>query len=536
MEFYKINPQYKDRLMLVEDNGSRVTYGDFEAFYERIERQLTGGRLMFLFCENTIGSVFFYLACLNRRIVPLLLDKNTDRALLTGLIETYQPEYLAMPQTLAGDILENGGAGDGRPERSGSVGNGCPEKSEGAGNGCPERCEGEGDGYPEGRDTESGERHGDGNIEIRCQAYNRKPVISEYEYGVFERTQLSPLHLHEDLALLLTTSGSTGSPKLVRQSRNNISSNAEAIAAYLELDASERPITSLPMNYTYGLSIINSHLLAGAAILLTQSTLFEKGFWEFFVREGATSISGVPYTYEMLKRLSFFDMELPSLRTMTQAGGKLAPRLHKEFAGYAAETGRKFIVMYGQTEATARMGYLPAKDAVAKCGSMGIAIPGGYFRLMEDETTEITTPDTVGELVYAGPNVTMGYAVSRMDLEKGDERGGILFTGDMAKRDADGYYYITGRKKRFLKLFGKRVNMDEIEQLIKAQYEGLSTACTGEDDRMRIYVAGQDKTFCDEAETWLARKTGIHPRAIQVIPIERIPTNEAGKTIYQDLP
>lgn len=342
--------------------------------------------------------------------------------------------------------------------------------------------------------------------------------------------------LPEELALLLTTSGSTGSPKLVRQSRKNISANAASIADYLDLNASERPITTLPMHYTYGLSIINSHLLAGAAVLLTNRSMVEKEFWEFFRQEQASSFGGVPYTYEILRRLSFFDMELPSLRTMTQAGGKLAPKLHREFAEYAAQTGRSFIVMYGQTEATARMGYLPAEDALRKCGSMGIAIPGGRFRLMEDKDVEITEPDRTGELVYEGENVTMGYAACRAGLAKGDERGGVLFTGDMAMRDADGYYYITGRKKRFLKLFGMRVNMDEIERLLKAEYEGVQAACAGEDDHMRIFLAGADEAFCRQAELWIAAKTGLHPSGLRVFPIDVIPKNSAGKTLYQKLP
>ena len=289
------------------------------------------------------------------------------------------------------------------------------------------------------------------------------------------------------------------------------------------------------MNYTYGLSIMNSHFQVGAAVLLTEHTLFEREFWDFFREQGATSFGGVPYTYQILKRLDFFKMELPSLRTMTQAGGKLPVNLHREFAEYAMSTGRKFIVMYGQTEATARMSYLPAKDAIRKCGSMGIAIPGGKFRIMEDASTEIKEPDTVGELVYSGPNVTMGYAECAADLEKGDERGGVLFTGDMAKRDAEGYYYITGRKKRFLKMYGKRVNMDEIEQLLRGRYEGVEIACTGEDDRMRIYMEGMDPASCEEAAEFLTEKTGLYPGGVRVLPIDKVPKNESGKTIYKEL-
>ncbi len=474
-EFYKINPGLSKRLMLLEDTGKGVTYGDFTAFYSSVENKLRTGTLLFLFCENSIGAVFFYLACLNKKIVPLLLDAKMEQALAARLIQTYAPDYIAFPADLCADV-----SADAVPAA-------------------------EGFGYT---------------------VYQYTPAGQRAPYPA----------LHPDLALLLTTSGSTGSPKLVRQSRKNISANAASIADYLDLNASERPITTLPMHYTYGLSIINSHLLAGAAVLLTNRSMVEKEFWEFFRQEQASSFGGVPYTYEILRRLSFFDMELPSLRTMTQAGGKLAPKLHREFAEYAAQTGRNFIVMYGQTEATARMGYLPAEDALRKCGSMGIAIPGGRFRLMEDKDVEITEPDRTGELVYEGENVTMGYAACRAGLAKGDERGGVLFTGDMAMRDADGYYYITGRKKRFLKLFGMRVNMDEIERLLKAEYEGVQAACAGEDDHMRIFLAGADEAFCRQAELWIAAKTGLHPSGLRVFPIDVIPKNSAGKTLYQKLP
>ena len=206
--------------------------------------------------------------------------------------------------------------------------------------------------------------------------------------------------LYDELALLLTTSGSTGSPKFVRQSYTNVLDNAKSIVKYLELDETEKPITTLPMNYTYGLSIINSHLLVGATILVTEKGLMQKEFWSFFKSAEATSFGGVPYTYEMLDRLRFYRMKLPSLRTMTQAGGKILPELHERFAKFANEQSIRFVVMYGQCEATARMGYLPHEHAVEKKGSMGIAIPGGKFHLVDVNGNAVTEPYTIGELVY----------------------------------------------------------------------------------------------------------------------------------------
>ncbi len=358
-------------------------------------------------------------------------------------------------------------------------------------------------------------------------------AFCEYGYCLLRTGYGNEYPLFPELALLLTTSGSTGSPKFVRQSYRNIRSNAESIAEYLELNEEERPITTLPMNYTYGLSILNSHLLVGATILVTDKGLMQREFWNFFKEQRATSFGGVPYTYEMLERLRFFRMDLPSLHTMTQAGGKLTVELHKKYAEYAAEKGTKFVVMYGQCEATARMGYLPADKAIEKCGSMGIAIPGGKFRLIDENGETVEKPLITGELVYEGPNVTLGYAECGEDLAKGDERHGILETGDMAQFDADGYFYIAGRKKRFLKIYGNRVNLDEVDQLIKGQFNGLDCASAGVDDHMYLFVT--DNAVADAVKEFIASKTGLNPAAFKVVVMDKIPKNDAGKTLYGEL-
>lgn len=340
--------------------------------------------------------------------------------------------------------------------------------------------------------------------------------------------------LFGDLALLLTTSGSTGSPKLVRQSYKNIRANTASIVEYLRLDSTERPITTLPMNYTYGLSIINSHLAVGATILLTEKSIMQREFWNFFSEQGATSFGGVPYTYEMLDKLMFFRRKLPSLRTMTQAGGKILPALHQKFAEYASREGKNFVVMYGQCEATARMSYLPPERALDKVGSMGVAIPGGRFSLIDVDGREIADPEVTGELVYEGENVTLGYAECADDLAKGDERRGRLVTGDMAKRDIDGYYYIVGRKKRFLKIFGNRVNLDETERLIKDRFLSMDCACGGVDDKMRIYITDADKA--KDVQDFVVEKTHLNFKAFEIVPIDSIPKNVSGKTLYSELP
>lgn len=353
-----------------------------------------------------------------------------------------------------------------------------------------------------------------------------------YNYVLLKTNYRKNFPLYDELGLLITTSGSTGSPKLVRQSYTNVLDNAQSIAKYLKLDDTERPITTLPMNYVYGLSIINSHFLVGATMLLTDKGLMQKEFWNFFKDQEATSFGGVPYTYEMLDKLRFFRMKLPSLKTMTQAGGKITPELHEKFAAYAEDQGKNFVVMYGASEATARMGYLPPEKAVEKKGSMGIPIPGGVFHLIGTDGNEITEPFTTGELVYIGKNVTLGYAEKGEDLILGDERHGRLETGDMAQFDNDGFYYIVGRKKRFLKVYGNRVNLDEIDRLIKGEFE-IEVASAGVDDHMYIFVT--DEKIADTVRDYVIGKTKLNPVAFRMVVIDEIPKNDSGKTLYKEL-
>ncbi|MBR6696998.1 MAG: AMP-binding protein [Lachnospiraceae bacterium] len=338
----------------------------------------------------------------------------------------------------------------------------------------------------------------------------------------------------KELALLLTTSGSTGSPKLVRQSYTNITANANSIAQYLEIVATDRAITTMPMSYTYCLSIINSHLLMGASIVMNEYSVIQREFWNVFKATEPTTFGGVPFIYEQLKALRFGRMNLPSLRYITQAGGKLSKEMAEEFNAICEEKGIKLIVMYGQTEATARMSYLPWEKAKEKAGSMGIAIPGGEFSLIDVDGRVITETDVVGELVYKGANVTLGYAQGYEDLNNGDDNQGVLVTGDMAKRDADGFYYIVGRKKRFLKMFGNRVNLDEVEGLLKK--ENYSCVCGGVDDKLKVYTTDADENVHQRIKEFLSETLSFTSKSFEVVYIEEIPRNEAGKVQYKDLP
>jgi long-chain acyl-CoA synthetase len=346
------------------------------------------------------------------------------------------------------------------------------------------------------------------------------------------RNLSSPLTLHQDLAVLLSTSGTTGSPKLVRLSHKNLAANAASIAAYLCIRPEDRPVTALPMHYSYGLSVIHSHLFVGATLLLTSESIASRSFWDFCGGEAATSFSGVPTMYEMLRKLRFEQMQLPSLRTLTQAGGRLAPEAIQYFAGLAQRRGWRFFVMYGQTEASPRMAYLPPERALDKSGSIGRPIPGGSFEIINGAGEPVTTPFTEGELIYRGANVMMGYAERPEDLALGDVSRGVLATGDLAYLDGEGFYYVTGREKRFLKVFGNRISLDDVEAFAKAT--GTQAAATGKDDLLMLAVRKPARPPSEIAVD-ICRQYRLHPSAVRVVEVPEFPISGAGKIRYPDL-
>jgi acyl-CoA synthetase (AMP-forming)/AMP-acid ligase II len=356
-------------------------------------------------------------------------------------------------------------------------------------------------------------------VELEFAGYG--PSVSG-EPGLLVNEQPQEMRIHPDLALLLSTSGSTGSPKLVRLTLQNLEANAVSITEYLGLTSKERPITSLPMPYSYGLSVMNSHLHAGAAIVLTEDGVLRREFWDVVDKYGCTSFAGVPYTYQLLLRAGLLAKKGASLKTLTQAGGRLEPESISAMVKLAGVRGWRFFVMYGQTEATARISYVPWEQLGGKIGSVGVPIPGGSLSI--DETKE--------ELIYEGPNVMMGYAECRADLAKGDELHGVLRTGDQARRDGDGYYYITGRLKRFQKMFGKRFNLDHVEKILAGSF-GTAVACYGRDDM--LIAAVEDCADTLRASETICQIFDLPRTAVKVVAVAEMPQTANGKLNYKRL-
>ncbi len=353
-----------------------------------------------------------------------------------------------------------------------------------------------------------------------------------WQNGELTRTDNPITPLYPELSHLLPTSGSTGSPKLVRHKYDNIEAAGLNISTFFELKETDRPLMVLPLYYTMGLSMIFSHFKVGATVLITGRNMTDPVFWKFIKEEAATSFTGVPYSFQILNLMRFFRMDLPALELMTQGGGKMERGLNLKFAEYCRDNNKRWIATYGQSECTARMAWLPAKWAIEKVGSIGIAVPNGELSLIDADGNAITTPHTEGEMCYRGKNVTLGYARSLEDLTLGDERNGFIRTGDLAYFDEDGCYYIVGRMGRFLKLFGMRVGLDECEQIIASDCHAES-ACVGTDEKMIVYIT--DPSKIQSVKDALVEKTHIVATSFEIRVIPEIPKNEAGKKLFSKL-
>lgn len=331
--------------------------------------------------------------------------------------------------------------------------------------------------------------------------------------------------MHDDLALLMSTSGSTGSPKLVRLSHTNLVANASVIAEYLGIRETDRAATTLPMSYCYGLSVIHSHLLMGAGLILTDRSVVDEEFWRLFRRYRGTSLAGVPYTFELLDSIGFDAKELPDLRYITQAGGRMPPERVRQFAELAQDAGFELFVMYGATEATARMSYLPSELALSRPNTIGRPIRGGSFSI---EPLDGWTGGDVGELVYRGPNVMMGYAHGPTDLELG-KTVETLRTGDIARLCADGLYEVVGRNSRFVKMYGLRIDLGQVEAALRAQ--GMQSFCASDDNTLVVAVAGKHDER--EVQRAAAEAAGVPPGAVRAVTVEELPLLPSGKPDYE---
>lgn len=451
---------------LVDSYGDAITYQELIDFSNlKLKSIVKEKSLLFIISNNQVGAAAMYYACLFNKIVPLILGSDISIQQLLDLKDKYQPNYIVYPQQ---------------------------QKN-------------------------------------KWSSVLEHTISSIYNYNI-SSTNSEEVKMHKDLALLLSTSGSTGSPKLVRHSFKNIETNAKNVAKVFDIKPDHKPILFLPLQYTMGLSVLTSHLFGGATIYLTDLGLTDKNFWSYLETSKITNFTGVPFSFDILNKLRFFKKnKYHSLKIISQGGGKLNENLYKIIADFCHENQIKFIPTYGQTEGTARMSFLSSEKVLNKICSIGNAIPEGKIDIVDENKNIISETDKAGEMVYKGPNVTMGYAETKNDLIKDDEFKGELYTGDIAYFDQERDLFIVGRKKRFLKIYGLRISLDVVEQSIKNNFD-TDVYCYGDDSCLQVIITNND--LIEKIRNHTLNFTNLFHKAVKVSSVKQIPRNNTGKVNF----
>lgn len=460
--------KYADLPAVLTEDGKEYRYSEIDMLRQELASRIRPHTLVLLLADNDIGSLMGYVTCLTHGSVPILFQQERDNTGFIYMAEHYAPDYVWLSEIQYSRLRQ-------------------------------------------GLD------------------FGYESCFYFLGYILLQKKEVSMIKLYPDLALLLPTSGSTGSPKLVRISAENIAANTRSICEYLDLTEADRAVMSLPMSYTYGLSVINTHLFVGGSILLTKAKVIQRRFWEMVNKYHVTFFAGVPYTFECMKKIQADRLELKDLRILTQAGGRLSEEQQRYWGKYAEKKGKEFYVMYGQTEATARISYLPPEDCLRKIGSVGIPVPGSCIQIEDEGHHNVSVPKQEGEVVCVGKQVSLGYAESIEDLSRPDQNKGVLYTGDLGYLDEEGYLYITGRKNRFAKIYGKRIDLNVLEQLAK-EYFGGETAALADDKKIYFY------TDADVTEDELTKIRNHLPFGVDVFEIrdmETVPRKSSGKIDYR---
>jgi len=272
------------------------------------------------------------------------------------------------------------------------------------------------------------------------------------------------------------------------------------------------------------LSIVTSHVAVGAEVVVTDRGVVSREFWDAISKYEVDHLAGVPATYQMILRMRIDLARQKSLKTITQAGGRLSEAMRRTLHSTASDSGKKFFVMYGQTEATARMAVMPHELLPEKIGGVGLPVPGGRI--------EIGTEGHPDEIVFFGENVMLGTASTSSDLAAGDIQKGRLETGDLGYVDSDGVLFVTGRIKRIAKVFGVRVNLDDIERQFSGDFE---VAAVADDDTLRVVTTAPDTASQSALARGIARQLGIHPTGVLVSHVDSLPLLPNGKVDYTGL-
>ena len=465
--FFDKLEMHSSRVALISENFEILNFHDLIKIVEQICKKIKKRSLIFILADNSVESVAGYIAFIRSNCVVMLIDSKTQINEFNILFKKYMPDFLWCNK----------------------------------------------------------------NNLLKFQKNFLSLTHKMGNFHLLENKKKIKFTMDENLMLLISTSGSLGSPKCVKLSYKNILNNSLAIVDYLKIENSDRTITTLPMNYSYGLSIINTHLYSGASIILNNKTLIDKLFWKLFYNYKANNFNGVPYTFEILQKIGLQKIFNINVKYITQAGGKMNEKYIKEITKQCIKNNIKFYIMYGQTEASPRMSYLEMNRSPNKVGSIGRPISGGKFWIENDKGKKINKINETGELIYSGDNIFMGYSNDFKDLNKKDENYNKLCTGDLVKKDKEGFYFLVGRKKRFIKLYGDRISLDYIENKLKLK--NYSTACIGKDDQ--LIIINERKRDMKVKKDLIAKIINIIPSRFNLKEINNLPKNKSGKILYNQL-
>ncbi len=459
---------HKNKTALICDKFGKFTYNDLISEALKLKKIVPAGSFVVLVSDNSILSVIFYISLMRNNNVILLIDSKTSKEKILAIIKNYKSPYLICPSEF-----------------------------------------------------------------FKKNKLNKNFLYIEnyFSYCVNKNLKKIKIFTNKNLCLLLPTSGTTGSLKYVRLSRKNLKSNSDSIIDYLKIKSSDRAICIMPITYSYGLSIVNTHLEKGASIYLNNQSIMQKSFWQNYKKNKITSLSGVPYMYQIFLKYGLKNLYLPSLKTLTQAGGKLDKTLNLKIIKFCKLKKIKFISMYGQTEASPRISFLDWKYAFKKIGSIGKNIKSVKIWLEDEKNKKIYKPGKIGEIVIKGKNVCMGYCENVKDLNKPDENKEVLKTGDLGYFDKDNFFYIHGRKSRIAKVYGLRVSLDDLEKkLMKIGYE---VACMNYNNIITIFYTLKNKK--SNILKTLVKETGMHESTFKLKHIFKIPRNNSGKIDFANL-
>ena len=458
---------FENNVALISPERGSFTYSDVIKHTSVFKKHIKEKSLILLVCTNSIETFLSYIFALRNNCTVMLVDGKTKAKDINTLISAYNHDVIIAPSNVL-HSLEN-------------------------------------------RNTES--------------------INDFFDYGIMKLRQLRKKPLNKNILLLLPTSGSMGSKKFVILSRDNLRANTDSIIKYLGICTKDRAVTNMPFSYTYMLSIVNTHLEVGASLLVTGKSLMTRGFWDDYDEHKITSFSGVPYIYQILKKLSLEKIFSPSLKSITQAGGKLNYGIALELVKLCTQKGVKMFSMYGQTEATSRISYLDPKFCEKKVGSIGKPIPNGKMWVENDKCEIISKANLRGELVYQGPNVSWGYSYNYNDLSVAERSSDVLRTGDIAYFDEEGFFYLDGRLKRIAKIFGIRLNLDELEERMLS--DGFIVVCMEVEEK--IYVFFELEYCSNEVLNSLVNLTSHNKKSFLCVRVSSFPRTESGKINYNYL-